>query len=90
VFDAAQALKAFLEAVEFTGVSAQENGFDAMMVVEVKVLRPHDGRRGFMLQMQDLIDKVALVVIIDKPDDSEYFPLPFKLLMSRLVPDHRP
>ena len=89
MLDAAQALKALLEAVELPGVSAQENGFNAMMVVQVKVLGSHDRRRGFMLQMQNLIHQIALVVVIDKTDDSEDFPFPLKLLMGRLMADHR-
>ena len=89
MLDAAQALKALLEAVELPGVSAQENGFNAMMVVQVKVLGAHDRRRGLMLQVQDPIDEVPFVVVINKPDNSEDFPFPLKLLMGRLMADHR-
>ena len=90
MFDAAKALKALLKAVKFPGVPAKKYGFNAMVMIEVEMLRSHDGRRGFVLQMQDLVDEVPLVVVIDQPDDSEDFPLSFKLLMGSLVPDHRP
>lgn len=90
MFDSTKILEVFLESFNFAGIPFQENGFDAMMVVEVEVLRPHDRGWSFMLQVQDLVDQVALVVVIDKPDYAQDFSLPLKLFMCRLMPDHRP
>jgi hypothetical protein len=90
MFDAAEILEVFLESLKLPCVPAQENRFDAVVMVEVEMLRAHDPGRGFMLEVQDLVDKVALVVVVDEPDHAQDFLLPFQFLMRGLMPDHGP
>ena len=90
MFDAAEILEVFLESLKLPCVPAQENRFDAVVMVEVEMLRAHDPGRGFMLEVQDLVDKVALVVVVDEPDHTQNFSSPSQLLVRRLMPDHRP
>ena len=90
MFDSAKILKILLESLNVAGISSQENRFDAMMVVEVKVLRPHDRGWGFMLHVQDLVNEVAFVMVVDEPDNSEDFPLSLEFFMRRLMTDHGP
>ena len=88
MFDAAQGLNAFLKFFQLSGVAANENGFQAVMMVQMEMLGTEDRRRGVMLHMQHFVDEIGPVVVVNDADDADHFALHLQLVMYRLMADH--
>jgi len=89
ILDAANALNALLEIFQLERFSSDQNGFQAMVVVKMLVLRPQDLGFGIVLRMEELVHEVGFMMVIDDAQDPDNSVMSFDISMNGLGTNHR-
>jgi len=87
MFDAADGLDFIAEIFQITGFSLNDNGFQAVMVIQMEMLGAENFSRRIMLNIQKLVDQIAPVMIVNHPKGSNHLFPGGELLPDMLCAD---